>query len=101
MPMLGMNTTKPMNPIVENLRPPTTLDSGAQPPREHPDQQPGPADPARRRPRDKDGHRVQRNEHAPAEEVAGSVGHQGNGCESVGSGRQRGLSRGWGNVGRR
>ena len=29
MPMLGMNTTKPMNPIVENLRPPTTLDSGA------------------------------------------------------------------------
>jgi hypothetical protein len=76
--MLSMNTKKPMKPMLEML--------------EITDEQAKPSDPPRQRAGGKDGHRVQRNDHAEAEEVAGSVGHQGDGCEGVGSGRQRGLS---------
>ena len=44
-----------------------------QPASERPDEQAKPADPPQQHARSKDGHRVQRNDHAPAEEVAGNA----------------------------
>jgi hypothetical protein len=97
--MLSMKTKKPMKPMLEIVE--ITDDAGLSSPK-RPDEQTKPSDPPRQRARGQDGHRVQRNDHAEAEEVvAGSVGHKGDGCKGVGSGRQRGLScRVCGHVGR-
>ena len=86
MPMLSMKTKKPMKPMLEMLE--ITVEAGLSSPN-HPASEPT------SRPSHsiyRGGARVQRNDHAPAEEVAGNVGHQSNGGEGIGGGRQCGLS---------
>jgi hypothetical protein len=60
-----------MKPTLEML---AITDEGAeqpnQPAGEHADEEPKPSDPPRQRPRGQDGHRVQQNDHAPAESAA-------------------------------
>jgi hypothetical protein len=101
MPMLSMKTKKPMKPMLEILA--ITDDAGLSSPN-HPASAPTskPSHPIHRgSARVVRMASVQRNDHAEAEEVAGSVGHQGDGGEGVGGGRQRGLSsRVCGEVGR-
>jgi hypothetical protein len=89
MHMLNMKTKKPTKPMLEI--PEITDDAGLNSP-DHSASTPTSraSHPIHRGSAGgKDGHRVQRNDHAEAEEVAGSVGREG-----VGGGHQRGLSPG-------
>jgi hypothetical protein len=92
--MLNMKTKKPTKPMLEI--PEITDDAGLNSPN-HPASTPTsrPSHPIHRgSARVVRMASVQRNHHAEAEEVAGSVGHQGDGREGVGGGHQRGLSPG-------